>query len=413
MRIEHLRTERLPDQHRVAAEVAWEDNERPAQLLYFAIPALYGDDLAPSPDAFLLACFPLAAWLGERRIWIEGSVCPRLRDGLRTAAAVFASWNERSRMVEIEPTDGFRPPAPCRQRRAAAFISGGIDALALLRANRLDYPVDHPGSIQDGLLLFGLNTFDFGDAGPHPERVAVFEAHVRRMQRLGEVARFTLIPVYSNARTLYPDFDTWSTVGFTAAAAAVALALKQRLSEAWLGSDGFGLQSPPLASHPLLPHHFSTAAVEIHLGQVTTTRLEKTRVVADWEEALPFVRSCLYLEIPPNDLVNCGRCEKCVRTMLGLIALGKLDQASSFPHRDVTPAMLAVVNLTPRNAPYYEECVAPLEQRGRHDLAAPLQARLVEYRRHERWKRDFASLHRFDERFLRGRLARWYGRHSV
>ena len=295
----------------------------------------------------------------------------------------------------------------------ASFLSGGIDALALLRANRLEYPPEHPASIRDCLLLFGLNSFDFGDATPRPERLAAFETHVQRMRQLGRLADFTLVPVYTNARTLYPDFASWSTIGFGAATTAVALALARRVSEAWLGSDGLGLASPPLGSHALLLHHFSTAAVEIHLGHVNTTRLEKTRLVADWEGALPFLRSCLYLEVPPDGLVNCGRCEKCVRTRLALVALGKLDRATSFPLGELTPGMLAVVELTPRNAPFYQECLEPLERLGRHDLVAPLRALLTTYHRLERWKREFVRLNRFDERFLKGRLARWYSSRST
>ena len=57
---------------------------------------------------------------------------------------------------------------------------------------------------------------------------------------------------------------------------------------------------------------------------------------------------------------------KCVRTRLALVALGKLDRATSFPLGELTPGMLAVVELTPRNAPFYQECLEPLERLGRH-----------------------------------------------
>jgi len=413
MRIENLRTDQFSDRRRVVVDVAWEDCGRTTQEVYFETIAPFAEDLAPSVDAFLLASMPIATWLGERRILVQGSVCPRLRDGLQAVAAVFASWHDRCRPVEIEPTAGVRPPVPRASRRVASFLSGGIDALALLRANRLEYPPEHPASIRDCLLLFGLNSFDFGDATPRPERLAAYETHVQRMRQLGRLADFTLVPVYTNARTLYPDFASWSTIGFGAATTAAALALARRVSEAWLGSDGLGLASPPLGSHALLLHHFSTAAVEIHLGHVNTTRLEKTRLVADWEGALPFLRSCLYLEVPPDGLVNCGRCEKCVRTRLALVALGKLDRATSFPLGELTPGMLAVVELTPRNAPFYQECLEPLERLGRHDLVAPLRALLTTYHRLERWKREFVRLNRFDERFLKGRLARWYSSRST
>lgn len=410
MRIDNIHSELAGDRGRVTAEVTWEDSERPSQRLYYETEGEVARDLEPNPDAFLLPCLPIAVWQGERRILVTGSVCARLRDGLATTMAIFREWHAHCRPLRIEPTRGFVPRVPRAERRAASFMSGGIDALALLRANRRDYPLRHPGAIQDGLLLFGLNTFDFDAAGPRPERLAAFTSHVQRMQRLADLAHLTLVPVITNTRTLYPDFHTWTVVGFTAGTVGVALALSRRLTDAWLASGGLGMGPHRVADHLMLPPSFSSAAVEIHVGQPEMTRFEKTRLVADWDEALPFLRSCLYHEIPPAGLVNCGSCEKCVRTMVALVALGKLERASSFPHRDVTPEMLEAVPMNnPWQIEFYSQCIEALERSRRHDLARLLRAKIESYHRREHWKR-LARLDRFDRRFLGGRLGHWYAR---
>ncbi len=54
-------------------------------------------------------------------------------------------------------------------------------------------------------------------------------------------------------------------------------------------------------------------------GGETSGRLEKTEVVSE------FAPSYKYLNVCIKESSNCGRCEKCVRTMLGLYALGKLE----------------------------------------------------------------------------------------
>lgn len=79
-----------------SASVTWEDNDFPDQELIFEVRAdepecLPGID-QPSADAFLAACFPLAAVHGEARLRIDGQPCPMLVEGLYTAHAWWTSW---------------------------------------------------------------------------------------------------------------------------------------------------------------------------------------------------------------------------------------------------------------------------------------------------------------------------------
>ncbi len=405
MRIESLRTENYRDRRRVVADIRWEDSPRPDRTLYFETSGAFAPDVEPSAEAFLTAVLPLAVWQGERRIRVEGTVCPRLRDGLETAMAIFAMWYGHCRPLAIEPIQGFVPMRPHPDAGTASFNSGGVDALALLRANRLDYPLDHPASIRTCLLLFGLNSHDFDAAGPRPERLAAFEMHLRRMQRLAEQARFTLIPIHTNTRALYEDFETWAAVGFAAGTICAAFTLPRHVRSAWFGSEGGGIDRPARGSHPLLDHHYSTAAVEVHHGQPAMTRLEKTRLIADWEEARPLLKSCFYQDLPTGGAINCERCEKCVRTMLALVALDRLRQVSAFSRDDLTPEMLKVVRIrTTLDLAYYSECIEPLKRRNRYDLARPLEAAVAAYVRRRRWEggRWRRWVRRVDARFLNG-----------
>lgn len=380
MRIENLRQEQRGDCRRIAADLLWEDSERPGRTLYFQTWTPSAPELELSPDVFLLAALPLAVWHGERRIRVEGSICPRLREGLETAMAIFSMWYAHCRPLAIEPTKGFVPALPHPDAGPASFMSGGVDALALLRANRLDYPLDHPGSIRTCLLLFGLNSHVFAGTDVRPERLAAFEVHLERMQQLAERANFYLVPIHTNIRTLYDDFRAWTDVGFAAGIICTALTLPERISSAWLASGGVGVGRQPCGSHPLLDHHFSTAAVEVHHGQAALSRLEKTRLVAEWEDARPLLRTCFYLDIPRDGRINCETCEKCVRTMLALVALGRLQQVSAFTCDDVTPGMLEVVRIeTALDLAYYSECIEPLKRRNRHDLVRPLEEAMAAY----------------------------------
>jgi hypothetical protein len=66
--------------------VSWEDRDFPERELIFEIgdgghQVSVGHD-EPCADAFLVACFPLAAVHGERRVRIDGGPCPMLVEGL-------------------------------------------------------------------------------------------------------------------------------------------------------------------------------------------------------------------------------------------------------------------------------------------------------------------------------------------
>lgn len=395
MRIERIRQERDESRARIAADVVWEDRQAPAQTLIFETGEPFARDLDPNADAFLVALMPLALWMGERRILVEGTVCCRLRDGLRAAMQLFAVWYDRCRPLKIEPTAGFVPSVPKREPRAASFLSGGIDSLSLLRSNRLDFPPSHPASIRDCILLFGLNTYDTDTTGAKPERLVAFESHRERMTSFAERVGATLIPIHTNIRALYPDFGVWTDVGFGAGILSTALCIAGRIDRVELGSGGIGMRHPPRGSHPWLDHNYSTAAVAVHHAQVALTRFEKTRIVAEWDDALAVLRSCSYNRIPERGQVNCGECEKCVGTMLALVALGKLDHAPTFPADDVTPSMLEPVSIGDRvRLQYYTQCVDALIARGRHDLVAPLRRKIDSYRWRDRRRQVLAFARR-------------------
>lgn len=60
--------------------------------VYFETDADFGQFLSCNPHAFLVGCIMPAMHHGEKRIFIDAEVCPKLRDGLITAMAWFRNW---------------------------------------------------------------------------------------------------------------------------------------------------------------------------------------------------------------------------------------------------------------------------------------------------------------------------------
>lgn len=388
MRVERLRKEISDGICRVAADITWENRDAPPESLVIETTLRFAPDLEASADAFLLALLPAAQWEGEERILIEGRVCSRLREGLRAAMELFQATYERCRPVSIEPTEGFAPTVARSEPRAASFLSGGVDALSLLRSNRLDYPADHPGFIRDCIVLFGLNTYDLDASGaPRPERVAAFEANTLRMTWLADSVGATVIPMRTNIRRFISDFATWTAVGFGTGTVSTALCLPKRITRIEIASAGLGVSYGLEGSHPTLDHNFSTEAVAVHHGQPGLNRFEKTRIVAEWPEALFVVRPCWYRTIPRDGTINCGKCEKCIRTMLALVALGKLGESPAFPFDELMPATLEPLRIEQeQDVVYYEQCFDALVAAGRSDLVAAVRQKIGEFHKRERRK---------------------------
>jgi len=377
VRIERIRDESTENGKRLLAELVWEDRERPSRTIVIAVSDPFAADIEPNPDAFLVAALPLAQWNGEKRIQIEGTICCRLRDGLSVAMELFGMWYQRCGVVAIEPSRGFAPSVARREPRAASLLSGGIDALAALRSNGLDYPASHASSIRDCILLFGLNSYDLDADVARPDRLAAFAEHRSRLASLCEHAGATLISIDTNIRSVYEDYESWGWVGFGAGALSTALCLSNRIDRVQIGSAGLGLRQQQGGSHPWLDHYYSTEAVAVHQAQPGMSRFEKTRIVADWPQALAVLRSCYYRTIPPEGRINCGECDKCVRTMLALVALAKLDRAPTFPFDDVTPEMVEKVDLEgSEDRRYFAQCIDGLDQRGRSDLTRVIAHKL-------------------------------------
>ena len=174
----------VSDQARTtAAKITWEDRNYPNQVLFFEIQQDGNEAEAVDEacaDAFLAACFPLAAIHGESRVQIESQPCPMLVEGLYTAHAWWAGWGGMAAPApKIEPNAGqFRRHAT-GSRNAHAFLSGGVDGLHVLMCNRRLYRRGDPAYIRDALSSTG-STSAKGHAIP---KTSVFKWRCRAFGR--------------------------------------------------------------------------------------------------------------------------------------------------------------------------------------------------------------------------------------
>ena len=398
MRIDDFRLEKNGDKARVYVQVTWEDCERPPQEIYFETDDEFAQDLSCNPHAFLVACIMPAMRHGERRIFIDSEICPELRKNLITAMRLIRHWYDwygpDRKLVSIEAKAMSNGRSTLTPERAAFFFSGGIDSLSALRANRLNFPLEHPGSFKDGFLVHGIQL----------EIDKVFEHVVSSLSVIAQEAGITLVPVSTNIRYLYDNWSFWVDEFEAAVFSAVAHAFKSRITSVTIASSYDLPNLHPHGSHPMLDPNYSSRDLRIRHDDVTISRLAKTKLVADWDVAIQRIRVCNRPE-PPNTL-NCGKCEKCVRTMLSLLALGVIDKAGDcFPMKDVSEGLIrSAVRMNKTTYPFYPELIAPLLERGRHDLVRAIEEKIANYNKPQ-WKKMFRrTIAEFDGIYLNSNL---------
>ncbi len=391
MRIEDLRIEKPAGKPRLTARVVWEDSERAACEVYFETENDFADALAPLPDAFLAASLSPALWAGEERICVEGEVCPELLENLQVVTRLFQHWfnlGNTAARIEARP----RSHVEAASGRAAVFLTGGVDSLAALRANRLCFPREHPRWLKDGIIVYGLEVED-----EQP-----FHYVLQALTELAKEAELTLVPVSSNVRCLNPDWTFWYNAHMGPALCAVAHALGRRLSSATIATDYDVPHMVPHGSHPLIEPNFGSHTLKIRCHGLTMSRLAKARLVAEWPPALRNLRVCNKPDLYQPGRLNCGECEKCVRTMLELVAVRAFERAPVFVRRDLSAELINQLYMPPAVEPYYEELIAPLTEVGRSDLAAGIRQALARTRRETGL---VGRLRKFDRDRLNGSLA--------
>ncbi len=400
MKLENLRTETRENRVRVVVTVIWENCDRPTQDVYFETTTEFSQDLYANPNAFLLACALPAMRYGETRIALDAPICPEIRDGLINAMKCLIAWYGGDRQIipieaPIQSEALFAEKSP----RSGCLFSGGIDSLAMLRDNHLNFAPGHPRYIQDGILVYGLlqgeNEFD-------PQFQNVIDA----ASKMATDAGINLIPVNTNAYAhltdLDRDFSFWRYEYHGSLLSAIAHALAPRFTVASIASTYDLAHLEPWGSHPLIDPLYSNINLQIRHENAALSRLEKTQLVGEWDVAVQQLRVCNQKDSYSTGNYNCGKCEKCVRTMTALLSLNLLDRATTFVEKNVTKEML--INTCYLSDSYevncYRELIEPLAKLSRDDLIAGIEQIIARY-----YEKDLKGLiKRLDRTLFKGNI---------
>ena len=158
-------------------------------------------------------------------------------------------------------------------------------------------------------------------------------------EKISAATGVRFIEIETNARRVQRRWGRWGPHAHGLGLASVGRSLAGYLSKLYIPSSFARTEQLPWGTHPELDVLLSDEILQFVHDQTDATRTDKIEFISQFPVALETLRVCYK---NPDGAYNCCACEKCLRTMTTLYALGKLDEAATFPEPISTEAIEAL-----------------------------------------------------------------------
>lgn len=291
-------------------------------------------ELDQSLTAWVPLLTPIAMARGCR-LELDGEVAESALQAGRSAQAVLAGWYPGLREIEVVASRVAQPRRP-RADGVGAFFSGGVDSFYSL--------LEHADEITHLIFVSGF------DIGLHKADLTS-----RTLEAVREVAAASgkeLVEIRTNLRRLSNRYLDWGRQYHGSALAGIAQLLSPHLGRVLVPATF--ADDHAWGSHPLLDPAWSSEVEVVH--DLPLPRVQKLARVAESDLAMRWLRVCYSAD---DSEYNCGHCEKCLRTMISLRALGRLSRAATLPHK-IDPRLVRGLRLKGAGKVFAEENLATL-----------------------------------------------------
>jgi len=321
-------------------------------------------EVTPSADAALAACL-LPAMRQGGSLEIDEPISPRLLKNQREYQAIQRVWSYdwaygEAPLEEVEVAAPSQSPAPQPPTgRVGAFFSGGVDSFATILSNP---------DVTDLVFIRGVDILP---------RLAHQEGLADRVEtRLHEAAAELGKPLHvieTNIRDLSDPLVRWECY-FSAPLLAVAHFFAPLFDRVLITGDADHETQPLMGTALLVDHLWSSEKLEIEDFGGRLSRHQRVGMVAEHPVVRGTLRTCWE---NPEGAYNCGRCRKCLQTMLSLELHGARQGVETFPP-ELDLDLLEGFELNQTiSLVIWEDLLAAIREAGRSDLE-PAVAAFVE-----------------------------------
>jgi hypothetical protein len=345
--------------------------------IWVDVPEETAGDVVERLDAWLLWLLP-HAFETQQELVLDGPVDAALLHNADELMGIWSRWRPERRPITVwADTAATPPPASAvglAPRRTGLFFTAGVDSFfTLLHHDETarTRPELHERPVDDLVYVWG---FDI----PLTHATA-FESKRATLARIAAETGKKLVTLVTNLRETGVR-QPWGPVMHGPALGGVGLLLGHRwrtvLLSSWFCHDDTDPWGSTAITDPLL----STAATRTQPHGAGHDRFEKLAFITRF----PLVLDTLHVCWQERSASNCGRCEKCFRTLLALDILGLGDRATTFPPGPLDLGRLAEVwKDKPLFARMYEQLHGHAAAAGRTDIVAAIEACLTRCRRQQ------------------------------
>ncbi len=335
--------------------------------LFYRLPNEFTQSIHVSADPFIAALLIISMRLDET-LTVDAPASPRLLRSLPKIMAYYHNWDPKYKIIEVR-TSNERQENDSISKANALFFSGGVDSFYAL--TRLTEQTADRNRLSHLIFVHGFD-IKLNDN-------MLFEKSYAAVKDIASYYGKKLVLVSTNVREITDKYVSWiNCYGFAMASVALCGLFRNVYIASELGPNE-GYLSLAASSHPDLDPLWSTDTTAlIHYGD-GISRVEKAKALANNPMAQKHLRVCMENR---NGAYNCGKCEKCVRTMLALYLAGALSNFN-FPTK-LTPELVKAINH--RNSFQIlqsEEILHELQRKGEDQLANALSQALNKNRSHE------------------------------
>jgi hypothetical protein len=305
----------------------------------------------PRGEAFIAAFLPYAMAY-NMPIECELPASPRMLEQLPTIQDIFLTWTPAFFRVPVRAP--LRTGTGPESGAVASFLSGGVDSLYTALVHRPELRA----------VIFVSSFIDRPRYAGVPAEVAA------RLRAVALDLGCALIEVETNLRDpailaltepaqLSPILWNFELC-HGAALASIGHLLGPHFGKFYIAAATTYADLYPFGTHPVLDPLWSSESVRYVHDGCSATRIRKLDRIAHWDAGLRALNVCLGRDATGY---NCGRCEKCLRTMIGLEIVGAPARSAPFAER-LDLLRVALLPNDERSHPYLLENLQAAETRG-------------------------------------------------
>lgn len=287
-----------------------EDTESVSELWY-EIPkesdiSWRSEDVEP----YLIATI-LLAMQEERGVVAKGSVSAELLSNLTEFCDFWSNCLPKLfKKINIECESIERPGDIKPIHKAVSTFSGGLDGTFLVWRHITKQAGYRTQPLSGCVMIHGYDMLLSNDK--------FFNMSFSIAKKTLETVGLPLIPIRTNIREVVRV--GWIYLHGTAMVSSLQF-LKSKFDVGLIAStDSYHELVIPWGSSPLTDHLLSSGRLKVLHDGVGYTRSEKSRFIAEWPEGVENLRVCGDIELISS--LNCGRYERCLRTMANFVVNG-------------------------------------------------------------------------------------------